>query len=501
MRKLVTIIFLTFLLACSVSALSIKGISYGAGWDDEYKEVVKEYGWNLQTYPGSDGIKSIDITNNRAKTGKNSLAMNVDIPIFQNGEIYLDLSQQIFGLKAPVDLEYKKITAYVWVPSGAKGVSSFPNYIQLFVKDSNYKSYYGKAKNMASGWNKVALIPTTTAIKNSYMDPGFNPKDIKIIGVKIGVNYKPLKTTFYLNDFQIDDYGKIGFEPEVYESLDALDNTGAKYVAIIPTWYMDNKNSNNIHYVNGKSSTDEEIKNVILYAKKKGLKVMLKPHVDILDGSWRGSIEPSSTTEWFESYSDFILHFADMAEENNVKIFSIGTELKSLSNTEKEKWEDLIEETDAEFRGKIIYSANWDEYKNVVFWGNLDYIGIDAYFPLSDLENPDISQIENGWSPWMNEIESWLNSFHSKKKVIFTEIGYRNIDYAVKAPYDYTIDEEENQELQARAYKAFFNISKTRKWLSGVFWWAWRTEQSLPENDKTHSPQGKLAESVLREAF
>jgi hypothetical protein len=36
------------------------------------------------------------------------------------------------------------------------------------------------------------------------------------------------------------------------------------------------------------------------------------------------------------------------------------------------------------YTGKLTYAANWDDFDKVPFWKELDYIGIDAYFPLSD---------------------------------------------------------------------------------------------------------------------
>ncbi len=41
---------------------------------------------------------------------------------------------------------------------------------------------------------------------------------------------------------------------------------------------------------------------------------MLKPHVDVKDGSWRGTIRPSDTAAWFSSYDVFLTRYARMAQ-------------------------------------------------------------------------------------------------------------------------------------------------------------------------------------------
>jgi hypothetical protein len=60
----------------------------------------------------------------------------------------------------------------------------------------------------------------------------------------------------------------------------------------------------------------------------------------------------------------------------------------------------------------------------------LDYIGLDAYYPLSNRNNATVAELEKGWQPWLADLERLSNEWH--KKIIFTEIGYQNrIDTAV----------------------------------------------------------------------
>ena len=44
------------------------------------------------------------------------------------------------------------------------------------------------------------------------------------------------------------------------------------------------------------------------------MEVMLKPHVDVIDGTFRGEIEPADRAAWFASYGSMIDHYADLAE-------------------------------------------------------------------------------------------------------------------------------------------------------------------------------------------
>ncbi len=41
-----------------------------------------------------------------------------------------------------------------------------------------------------------------------------------------------------------------------------------------------------------------------------GCRLLLKPHIDIEDGTWRALLKPSNVDDFFASYKTFILHYA-----------------------------------------------------------------------------------------------------------------------------------------------------------------------------------------------
>ena len=85
-------------------------------------------------------------------------------------------------------------------------------------------------------------------------------------------------------------------------------------------------------------------------------------------------------------------------------------------------WQKIIKEIRKIYKGKLTYAANWDEFKRVAFWKDLDFIGIDAYFPLSNKKSPTIAEYELGWKLHKSEILKVQKQFN--KPVIFTEFGY-----------------------------------------------------------------------------
>ena len=237
---------------------------------------------------------------------------------------------------------------------------------------------------------------------------------------------------------------------------------------------------------------------------------MLKPHVDVQDGTWRGELAPSDPAAWFASYEAFITHYADIAEANDVELFSIGTEFVSLSGSGYAAyWNSVIDAVEAHYSGPLTYAANWGpapsaEYMNVPFWNQLDLAGIDAYFPLSDEQDPTFDQLIAGWNDyqgecWVCDIETWQATLG--RPVIFTEIGYGSRDYAAQEPWLADVGTP-NCALQTRAYRAAIETFKDKPWFDGLFWWAWTPFSDAGGCcDRGFTPQNKPAADYLTCAY
>jgi hypothetical protein len=120
--------------------------------------------------------------------------------------------------------------------------------------------------------------------------------------------------------------------PEADYSLSLLASTGAEWVALIVTGYQEPW-STTIDYTSPRTPTDAELAQVIKEAHRLGLRVMLKPHLDLEDevttGWWRGHIGTYFTTEaqwsaWFASYRAFITHYARLAQQAGADQFVVG---------------------------------------------------------------------------------------------------------------------------------------------------------------------------------
>jgi len=289
--------------------------------------------------------------------------------------------------------------------------------------------------------------------------------------------------------------------PDSDESLQNLaQNTCTEWVQFVPSWYQNDKFATEMFPdYDGNTARNECLRQAIQYAHSLGLKVMLKPHVDALNGDWRGTFQPTDSKTWFESYQKMITAYAELAQEEGVEILSIGCEFVELTKSEfTSEWREVIKKVREYFQQPLVYSANWwQEYPQIEFWAALDYIGIDAYFQLTNKTEPTLDDLLTAWAPYLAEIEAFYDSW--KIPIIFTEIGYRSIDGANMRPWDWETPGVIDLEEQALCYRAVVKTFAEKPWFEGIYWWNWEPDPHLGgPTDKGYTPQGKPAEEILK---
>ncbi|MGB5370818.1 MAG: glycoside hydrolase TIM-barrel-like domain-containing protein, partial [Flavobacteriaceae bacterium] len=185
-------------------------------------------------------------------------------------------------------------------------------------------------------------------------------------------------------------------EAALQEHVDEVANVNANHAAIMPFGFIREVDSPEIIFDTERQwygETKKGAKQYIELLHGNGVKVMLKPQIWIWRGSFTGHLSMKSEEEWKAleaSYNQFILNYAKLAQETNTDIFCIGTELEQFVKNRPDYWKALIKKVRKVYKGKLTYAANWDEFQRTSFWDDLDYIGIDAYFPLSDEKLPSV---------------------------------------------------------------------------------------------------------------
>ncbi len=324
----------------------------------------------------------------------------------------------------------------------------------------------------------------------------------------LGWNYKG----FTIASYSQDDLGS----SNTAATLQQLAHTGANMVTFAVSWYTDNIYSPNI-YRTSNTASDASLTTAIQEARALGLKVMIKPHVDSLDGQWRAHIHPCSVmgvepcpasndlaTTWFANYTTIMDHYADIAQQQGAVALCVGAELIDLSTNPSytNQWRSLIAGIRARFGGKLTYSANWGsgdfatEFTRVPFWDALDYIGISAYFPLANTTTPTVDGMKSTWiNTWMPQISAVQQQW--AKPVMFTEIGYRSGNGAAQAPFDSGANWSLDTQQQANCYEATFEAWAGVPWFAGAQFWYWSTNPATSGSDTDYTVQNKPAYNTV----
>jgi hypothetical protein len=298
------------------------------------------------------------------------------------------------------------------------------------------------------------------------------------------------------------------FRPARIQSLiESVASTGADWLAVAPSWSQETYRSIKIQPDPVRTPPDDEVLSLIQTAHDAGLHVLLKPFIDSRDRVWRGDFAPNDLSHWFAEYSSMARHYAELGQHAQVKMFSVGSELDFSEEAFLEGWRALIDDVRRVYAGSLTYAASHTSsprgggYQRTPFWGQLDFIGIDAYFPMTArLISP--SQLAATWERWLSEIERWYESSGFKQPIIFTELGYRSVAGAAMHPSPRYVDHDGQTDVgvQANLYAAFFGVPYRAEILRGVFWWHWEPS-ATSEDDTSFVPNGKPAEDIVRRGY
>lgn len=302
------------------------------------------------------------------------------------------------------------------------------------------------------------------------------------------------------------------------EELAALRALGVNWIAITPFGYQDGATAEEIAGFPGRegpseffsrsdpSMTDTDIAREIAAAHALGMKVLLKPHIWSRDfwnaREWHGTIrQPAGTghRRWWASYRAFVLHYARLAALAGADLYSVGNELVEMTRREDE-WRALIADVRVMAPGvPLTYSAHWDEEDDRIgFWDALDFVGVNAYFPLDAPAGATVEQLVAAWAP--HKARLGRLAARMGKGILFTEVGYRPVADAHREPWRYEGGTDDTG-AQERAYEALFRAFAPESWWRGAYLWKTFTdpEAAARRGDAPgFSFRGRPAEEAVR---
>ncbi len=289
------------------------------------------------------------------------------------------------------------------------------------------------------------------------------------------------------------------------QSLQRLQQLYSNAVAVVPyTGMQDPHEARPLPFSESAGGEhDEGVIHAIRNARELGMVTMLKPQIWVR-GGWPGDVEMENQAKWdqfFEHYYQWISHYALLAEMHQVDILCIGVEFSQATLKQEHHWRQLIAKIRKIYSGKLTYAANWgQEFERLGFWDELDYIGLNCYYPMSTQDQPTVAQLKKGFSRACQKVEQVVQS--NKKPLLITEIGFRSVESPWKQPHEEAGDKSYHPHHQAMAYQAVMEVLQEHHLIEGIFWWKWPTVmENRGSQDRRFVPFNKPAEQVVGKYF
>ena len=293
-------------------------------------------------------------------------------------------------------------------------------------------------------------------------------------------------------------------------------------------------------------STDDEIRRAVDLARENNLKVILKPVVNCDDGVWRawvkfyrpvtdeeraagttGELDPwadapvmrdgqvrdlAKWDQWWQCFRGFLLHYAKIAEDEDVEMLCLGCEMNSTEEFD-DRWRALIAEIRAIYHGAITYDVNHGRESQVAWWDAVDVISVSAYYQVPPPEGQTIEaghpdDDAQGRNPRAAPLEqagagrprarSTTSRSCSSKRASPTSAAARDIPWSHP---DAKLGDPLDQQEQVNYYEAMFEAFWDEPWFMGFAWWDWPARLYDREAAAEHRGfciYGKPAEEVVR---
>lgn len=296
------------------------------------------------------------------------------------------------------------------------------------------------------------------------------------------------------------------------KSQELLYDIGINWMCLAFSVMQKSFSSTEINFDYRYSITDKDIIVTINRAHERGVKVCLKPVINCADGMWRALIDfPDSDMmgkdrywdQWFESYSAFLCHYAEIAQDTGCEMFCIGCEMSGTERKE-EHWRKLIARIRTIYTGPILYNTNHGREDEVKWFDAVDFIGTSAYFKVGKVPGDTKENMLEVWKKVGLRMKALSEEYG--KQIIFAEIGCRSAKGCAMMPWDFTHTElERSEEEQANFYDSCLTAFFDEPWFAGAFWWDWSTEvydtREEAEQNTGFDIHLKQAEDVLKDWY
>jgi hypothetical protein len=377
-------------------------------------------------------------------------------------------------------------------------------------REINPLSNPGMVSDVVNSWAWFSQADTQASIQGAQVT--LRGEDF-ITGVALQANYHPSWSPLFPN------------------TLHDVQGLAVNWLVLSPTWTFTNQTPPILEPQAAQDILLPDLLNSINAAQRVGLNVALFPAAHFpsqVEAWWQtAALDYPWWVSFYERYTNFILHHATLAANNNIGALILGGDwlLPALPNgllpdgssslvpqDSEMRWRGLIELVRQKYSGKIAWALSYpDGLKNPPpFLDMVDEIYLLWSAPLAS--QPGASMEEQQAQAGATLDQEVLPFQQQVSKPLILALAYPSIDQAATGCIaiqggtclDYDLLDPANQDItelnlnlqeQARAYNAILSAINDRIWINGVISTGYYPPAIL--RDKSISIHGKPAGGVL----
>jgi hypothetical protein len=338
--------------------------------------------------------------------------------------------------------------------------------------------------------------------------------------------------------------------PAAADSMQKLAETGATWVCIAFAATAPTYDAADFRWGDDAPdmASDADIRRAIQLARDNGLKVILKPTINCGDGTWRAwirffrpltdaeraegatgvddpwgetptrregmAVDEQKWSTWWRHFSNFLIHYAELAADENVEVLCLGCEMNS-TEADEARWRQTIAAVRTKYSGLLTYNSNHGRERDLAWWDAVDLISISAYYevpPPAGVTVEEAAKTATSKQDMLARLQgvkselAALSAAHDKP-ILFIEAGVTNVRGGARYPWSHPnahpespLDEAE----QANYYAAHFETFWGEPWFMGFAWWDWPATlypAGRADENRGFCIFGKQAEEVLKEWY
>lgn len=330
----------------------------------------------------------------------------------------------------------------------------------------------------------------------------------------------------YIYGISLDSYLPPSSAFNYTNQIARLTNLSPKTVMVSPTWQVTGAEHPQIAFNPAKNFSVRQVNDITESLTDTKTQVFYYPTLNFEGGSnkwWNQSLRDDQWWQiWFDQYRDFVLHFALLAEENNVDSLILGGSdlIPSLPNGKlfdgadaltpanaEELWSGLFADIRQIYHGKIGFAVTYpflfDRLPSVA--SNVDFIFLEWEAPFLDPTDTSTDRIKENTAKYMDQDIKVLREDFGKPVYlgfsISSDLGCLNNPLECKSEEWMTSAHtseyhcHKDLSLQSDIYEVVFSLINERSWVDGVFVRDYFSTVSL--QDCSSSINGKPAQNTV----